>query len=214
MDIGEVIQVPPAVGPIPAERDFPLTLLSPFDEIHSVQDPHQTAPQRGATPTVQTPKRQGGPWAAPTTWEARTSRNTDDPPKEVPTDQFGIPSRHDGAQFLDVTQDVLARAKRHTFSGWPDFAQLFGDNGGVHLTRPNFDAAPYRELAFGSPFTRQEGADPVSAALAEAGAALTDQGDLYVLGGWGTQEFLFARSHFLESKLPGRRAREHPNVNY
>ena len=129
---------------------------------------------RDTATNVQTPKRQGGPLDAPSSKEARTPRDTDDLPGQVPTNQSGIPPWHGRALFLEVAQDDLARATRHPLLGWPDFIRLFGDTGGVRLTRPISDAAQYCELAFDRPFTPQAGTDPVSIAFAKAGAVLTD----------------------------------------
>ena len=82
--------------------------------------------------------------------------------------------------------------------------QLFRGNGGAHLSHSILDAAPYRNMALDSSFTRQAGADPIAIALAEAGAVLTDQKDFCILGAWGNPEFPLANSHFQVNKLPGR----------
>ena len=99
MGNGEIIQVPSGDEPIPAERDAPPTLPSPFGVIHSVQDPYEKAPMRDAANNSQTPKRQGEPLDAPSNKEARTLRDTGDPLEEAPTTQRGTPSRNNKTLF-------------------------------------------------------------------------------------------------------------------
>ena len=81
-------------------------------------------------PNVQTPTRPRDPLNAPPSKEARTSRDTDEPPAEVNLREYGLPFWEDSAISLDVAQDDRAQAICHPLLGWPDFARLFGDTGG------------------------------------------------------------------------------------
>ena len=134
-----------------------------------------------AAPNVLNLKLQAGPLTDPVSKEARTSRDAEKLPADVNLNEYGAPSWNGSTLFLDVAQGDRAQTISNPLLGWPDIARLFGDSGGVHLTHSSFDTAPYRKMAFDSPFTRQAGADPVSIASAEAVAVLTDQMEFRML---------------------------------
>ena len=114
---GEIIQVPSGNEPITAERGSPLILPPPFDEIHSVHNPHHAALMSFTAPHVQTSKREGGPSNAPISKEARTSRDTEEPPVDVNLNENGIPSCNGNTLSLAVTLDDRAQAIRYPLLG-------------------------------------------------------------------------------------------------
>ena len=59
---------------------------------------------------------------------------------------------------------------------------------------------------------RLSGPGPISIAMAEVGAELTDQKVFRMLNEWGEPAFPPANSHSQVYELPKRRARAHPNV--
>ena len=191
----------------------PLTSPSPPDVIRSGHEPLCALPMDVTAPNVQTPERQGGPLRAPISKESRTSRETEELPRNANLNEHGISSRADNTLFLAVTQDDRARAISYPLLGWPEFVRLFGDNGGVHPTHSILDAAPYRNMASNSSCTREAGVDTVSIALAEAGAMFVDQRGFCMLDGRGSPEFPLANSHFLEYTSPDRRIRQLPVGN-
>ena len=212
LSTGETFQEPSDNEPIPAGRETPLTSPPPSDVIHKVAGPNQMAPLGDTAANAQISKRGGAPLAAPSTQGARTSRDANDSPKAAPPDQFGIPAWKDRTILLDVTQDDLEQATRFPLHGVAGLRAVVFGSGGVPLSHSICDTAPRRNMAFGRSFKRQAGTDPVSVALADARAVLTDQKDFRAPDDWGEPEFPLLNSHFQIDKLPERRARAHPNV--
>ena len=105
------------------------------------------------------------------------------------------------------------RANTFPVLGWPNFARLFGDKIGARLTHDIFNLGPFRNLGPKTTYGRQPGRDPVSIALAEAGASHADQREFRTLDGSGQPEYPVSNSHFKVFKLPGRQVRRRNNVN-
>ena len=112
---------------------------------------------------------------------ARASRDTDKPKAEVNLKEYGQPSWDAKTIRLDVTPEDRGHAISHPLLGWPDFARLSGDNGGVHLTQEAFEKAPHCKLGPRAPYTRKAGVDPASIALAEAGAMNVNPREFHIL---------------------------------
>ena len=105
------------------------------------------------------------------------------------------------------------RANTFPVLGWPNFARLFGDKIGARLTHDIFNLRPRRYLCPKTAYERQSGRDPVSIALAEAGALHADQREFWTPSGNGQPEYPLWNSHFKVPRLPGRQVRKNAKTS-